>query len=152
MAQYASAHIGEEFDAVISSVCSFGVFARTEKLFEGLISVEELFSPRARVEFDEERMTLRAGGRTYRLGDKIRICIARADVPSGQIDFAPAIKEWKEEKTHRDSRSFAKKDFRRSSGKKSFDGKKSFEGKKSFDGKKNFRKGSKGNFRKPKQK
>ena len=93
MAQYASFHVGEEFDAVISSVCSFGVFARTEKLFEGLISVEDLFPPRARTEYDEERMILRAGERAFRLGDKLRVRIERADVPSGQIDFALAGKD-----------------------------------------------------------
>ena len=93
MAQYASFHIGEEMDAMITSVCSFGVFARTDKLFEGLISVENLFPPRARVEFDEERMTLRTDNRVYRLGDMLRIRIERADVPTGKIDFVLAGKD-----------------------------------------------------------
>ncbi len=92
MAQYASFHIGEEYEAVVSSVCSFGVFARTDKLFEGLIPVEALFG-RAPVTFDEDAHTLRArvggGTRTYRLGDTLTVRVESADVASGQIDLAP---------------------------------------------------------------
>jgi ribonuclease R len=54
MAQYASFHLGEEYEAQITSVCSFGVFARTDKLFEGLIPIEALFGRGARPDFDED--------------------------------------------------------------------------------------------------
>ena len=94
MAQYASFHIGEEYKATVTSVCSFGIFARTEKLFEGLLPLEALFSPFARVEFDETSLTLRgrAGGemRTYRLGDPLTVRVVRADIAAGQIDLALA--------------------------------------------------------------
>jgi len=90
MAQYASFHLGEEYEATVSSVCAFGVFARTEKYFEGLVPVEALFGMRTRVEYSEESMTLSGGGRTYRLGDRIRVTVTAADVTSGKIDFAPA--------------------------------------------------------------
>ncbi len=141
MAQYASFHIGEEYDAVISSVCSFGIFARTEKLFEGLINVEELFPPRARTEFDEERMTLRAGDRVYRLGDKLRIRIERADVPSGEIDFVPAEKVLADKTA---SKPYPKKEFShkytRSASRKPAGGRKN-------DGKRNFKGNKKGTRR-----
>ncbi len=94
MAQYASFHIGEEYDAQITSVCSFGVFARTDKLFEGLIPTEALFGRGARPDFNEDAHTLRgyAGGevRTYRLGDRLTVRVENADVAAGQIDFALA--------------------------------------------------------------
>lgn len=97
MAQYASFHIGEEYAAEITSVCSFGVFARTDKLFEGLIPIEALFGRGARPDFDEDAHTLRGrvGGeiRSYRLGDKITVRVENADVPAGQIDFSLAGEE-----------------------------------------------------------
>ena len=93
MAQYASFHIGEEYEAVVTSVCSFGVFARTDKLFEGLIPAEALFGT-ARTEFDEGSLTLRGridgGFCTVRIGDRIRVRVENADVPAGKIDLVPA--------------------------------------------------------------
>ena len=129
MAQYASFHVGEEYDAVISSVCSFGVFARTEKLFEGLIAVEHLFPPRTRTEYDEERMTLRADDRIYRLGDRIRVRIERADAASGEIDLVPAgstAAQIEADAKIRAERTFAKKNFRKPVGKKNVPGKRNF--------------------------
>lgn len=94
MAQYASFRVGEEYGAVISSVCSFGVFARTDKYFEGLIPLSELFSPGVHADFDESSLTLRGRcgkeRRTYRLGDRLTVTVARADVTAGQIDLALA--------------------------------------------------------------
>jgi len=89
MARYADLHAGEECDAIISSVCSFGIFARTDKLIEGLIPTELLFGRGAKPDYDEERMTLRLGERTFRLGEKIRIRIEHGDITTGRIDFAP---------------------------------------------------------------
>ena len=87
MAQYCCAHAGEEFDGIISSVCSFGIFVRTTKLFEGLIPVESLFSRRDTAVYNENSMTLKAGNRIYRLGDPIRVRVTRAEVATGRIDL-----------------------------------------------------------------
>ena len=87
MAQYCCAHVGEEFEGIISSVCSFGVFVRTTKLFEGLIPVEALFSRRDTAVYNEKSMTLKAGSRIYRLGDSIRVRVTRAEVATGRIDM-----------------------------------------------------------------
>ena len=87
MAQYCCAHVGEEFEGTISSVCSFGVFVRTAKLFEGLIPVEALFSRRDTAVYNEKSMTLKAGSRIYRLGDSIRVRVTRAEVATGRIDM-----------------------------------------------------------------
>lgn len=87
MAQYACAHVGEEFEGVISSVCSFGIFVTTSKLFEGLIPVENLFARRDTAVYNDRTMTLRAGSRIYRLGDPIRVRVCRAEVATGRIDM-----------------------------------------------------------------
>lgn len=122
MAQYAELHAGEECDAIVSSVTSFGLFARTDKLIEGLIPDEALFGFGARPIYDEDRQTLRVGERAYRLGDKIRIRIVHGDVTTGKIDFAPVgIELPRREFRKNDNR---KNDFRKNdkpqSGKKKF--------------------------------
>ncbi len=93
MAQYASLHIGEEYEAVICSVCHFGVFARTGKLFEGLLPLAELFDG-GEADFDEDSLTLsghvHGQRRTWRLGDRLTVRVAHADVPAGKIDFTLA--------------------------------------------------------------
>ena len=43
MAMYMSEHIGEEYDAVISGVTSFGIFAELPNTIEGLIPIESLY-------------------------------------------------------------------------------------------------------------
>ena len=82
-----SKHIGETFDGVISSVKSFGMYVELENSVEGLIRIDRL--PGGWFDFDEKTLSLyceRTGVR-YSIGDNVRVITARADIPSGQIDF-----------------------------------------------------------------
>ena len=82
---YMSQHIGEEFDAQISSVTSFGMFAELDNTCEGLIPISELpgsFS------YDEKNLSLRSTARVYRIGDYIRIAVADCDIPTRRVRFA----------------------------------------------------------------
>ncbi len=90
LARYAAAHLGEEYEATVTGVHLYGVFCRTEKLFEGLIPSEALFGEGARPEYLEERQTLRWGSRAVRLGDRLRVRVSAADVTTGNIDLLPA--------------------------------------------------------------
>lgn len=87
-ARFLGKHLGEEFDGVISSVAKFGIFV-TLRLFDvdGLVKVEELGNDY--FEFDEEKLTLkgRNGGKTYSIGDSIKIQVAAADHQMGRVDF-----------------------------------------------------------------
>jgi len=76
-ALYMTRHIGETFDAVICSVASFGFFARTDNLCEGLVPAITLGSD---TDYDEKNFTLKCGSSVYRLGDKIKVKIQDADV------------------------------------------------------------------------
>lgn len=69
-ARFMSEHIGEEFDAVISGVTEFGVFAELDNGVEGLIKAEKLA---ARCSFNEKALALRCGTRLLRFGDKITV-------------------------------------------------------------------------------
>lgn len=92
MALYMSRRIGEEYDAVITSVTSFGIFAKTDFMCEGMIPIAEFgFSP----VFNDKMLTLtaRLGGevRTFRLGDSIRIKVVSADIATGKISYSIII-------------------------------------------------------------
>ena len=90
MAEYMENHIGEEYDGIISSIMSFGVFVELENTVEGMIRFDKLGDEY--FIYDEDRKTL-LGEKTktmYHIGDKIRIRVIRADKQTRQIDFEKA--------------------------------------------------------------
>lgn len=84
---YMSKHIGECFDAQISSVTSFGLFAELENTCEGLLPLSDL--PGSFV-FDEKSLSLRSADAVYRIGDAIRVCVVEADIPTRRVRFSLA--------------------------------------------------------------
>ena len=86
-AEYMSQRIGMVYDAVISSVTSFGVFAETDFGIEGLISMTDLDDDY--YEYDEKSLILkgRNTGKVYSIGDSISIIVKRADANLREIDF-----------------------------------------------------------------
>ena len=69
--------VGNEFDAVISSVTSFGLFCELENTCEGLIPIEVLGDG---FKFREETLTLGRGNKQYKLGQSLRVRITDANV------------------------------------------------------------------------
>ncbi len=84
MCAYMRERIGEEYEAVISSVTSFGFFAKTQNLCEGLVSIESLGGG---FYFDKNAYTLARGKTVYRLGMRVKIRVKDADLALRQIDF-----------------------------------------------------------------
>lgn len=82
---YMGDFIGEEFDATICSVTSFGFFARCENLCEGLVPLESLGAP---FYFDEVSLTLSSGRKTFALGQKVRIRVKEANVITRRVTFS----------------------------------------------------------------
>ncbi|GAB6991913.1 ribonuclease R [Paenibacillus pini] len=79
--------VGEDFDGIISSVTSFGMFIELENTVEGLIRLSSLSDDY--YHFDESSMSL-IGERTsnvYRIGDDIKIRVARVNMDDHTIDF-----------------------------------------------------------------
>jgi ribonuclease R len=87
--EFMKRHVGEEFNAIISGVTNFGLFAEiTDLLVEGLIRVRDLRDDF--YVFDQKNFAL-IGRRTkkrYRLGDKVRVQVVRVDPEDREIDFA----------------------------------------------------------------
>ena len=87
MAQYMFARIGQEFDAKISGITSFGIFASLDNTIEGLISytaMEDFYF------FDESSYQAvgEKTGNVFKMGDKVRIKVVGADPIKGRIDFS----------------------------------------------------------------
>ena len=85
---YLSGRIGEEMDAVVTGVQSFGVFVRGVELpAEGLIHVSSLGEDDYR--FDRATHTLAGfrSGNVFRLGDLLRVSVFRVDVDRRELDF-----------------------------------------------------------------
>jgi ribonuclease R len=85
---YMRDRIGEEFTGSISSVVPFGIFVALDDVFiEGLVHVSEL--GRDYFHFDEKSHAM-VGERTgvrYRLSDRVRVKLMRADLETNKIDF-----------------------------------------------------------------
>ncbi|MBN1394457.1 MAG: ribonuclease R [Pirellulales bacterium] len=85
---YLGERIGEEMEAVVTGVESYGVFVQGVVLpAEGLVRVETLRDDRYR--FDRASHTLcgyRAGN-CFRLGDLVRVAVAGVDPARREIDF-----------------------------------------------------------------
>ncbi len=82
---YMSDKIGESFDATVTSVTSFGLFATLENTCEGLVPISEmpgLFT------FYEGDLTLRCSDIIYRLGDTVRVRLEEADMVRGKLRFS----------------------------------------------------------------
>ena len=86
-AEYMMQHIGEEFDGIITSVMSFGMFVELPNKIEGLIRVEDLKGDY--YEFNEATFSLvgKRNKRGYRLGDSIKVVVKSANKEMHTVDF-----------------------------------------------------------------
>ncbi|KAF3977304.1 MAG: ribonuclease R [Methylococcales symbiont of Iophon sp. n. MRB-2018] len=86
--EYMMDKIGEQFKGIITAVTGFGFFVELEGIYaEGLVHISNL--PQDYFHFDAKTHQL-MGERThirYRLGDKVKIKVARVDLDEKKIDF-----------------------------------------------------------------
>ncbi len=93
--QYMQQFVGEDFDGVISGVASFGFWVETvDTKCEGLVSVNSL------LEYDEFRhqesdyaLVGMRSGKKFRMGDKVKIKVAAANLIKRQLDYAWVVGE-----------------------------------------------------------
>ena len=85
-AEYMENYLGQEFEGVISSVVKFGLFVELPNTIEGLIHVTSL--PEF-YHFNERSLSLRGekSGTIFRVGQKIKVKVTKADKATGDIDF-----------------------------------------------------------------
>jgi ribonuclease R len=91
MVEFMAEKIGQEFDAHISGIQSYGIYCEIdENHCEGLVGMHDLDGDY--YDFDERNYQLvgRRHHQKYQLGDPIRIKVARANVEKRQLDFVLA--------------------------------------------------------------
>lgn len=89
--EYMGDHLGDEFDGVISGVTEWGLYVELdENKCEGLVPMRDLADDF--YDFDEKNYLLRGRrrGNVYRLGDKLRVRVANANLDKRQLDFVIA--------------------------------------------------------------
>ena len=82
-------HIGEEYNGTVSAVTSFGIFVALDEIFtEGLVHVSELGQDYFHYDQGKHWMLGERTGKRYRLGDRVRIKVMRADIETSKVDFS----------------------------------------------------------------
>ncbi len=85
-AEYMAGHLGESYDGVVSGVTQRGIFVELPNTVEGMVRISEMpghFEYDGKIEVRDLD-----SGRRLRVGDQVRVKAARADVSSGEVDFA----------------------------------------------------------------
>jgi predicted RNA-binding protein with RPS1 domain len=76
--------IGDELEGSICSVTSFGFFVRTDDMCEGLVPISSLNGD---FFFDEANYTLASNDRIFKLGQRVTVSVAEADIISRKVTF-----------------------------------------------------------------
>jgi ribonuclease R len=106
---YLSTRIGEEMDGVITGVIESGFFVEGAKLpAEGLVHVSSLQDDYYHFDRANHSLAGNREGNTWRLGDYVRVAVARVDVDQRELDFR-LIRRLKQRSAPRQSKSAPKK-------------------------------------------
>lgn len=82
---YMHERIGEEYDAVLSGVTSFGLFAELPNAIEGFIPLETL--PEDEYEYIEQKYMLRGRNFSFRIGEEIRVRVVSCHFDTRRTEF-----------------------------------------------------------------
>lgn len=89
--EYMQDKLGQVFQGTISAVTSFGIFVELDEIYvEGLVHVTSLRNDYYAFDAIKHRLVGERGGHVYRLGDKMKVLVARVDLDERKIDFEPA--------------------------------------------------------------
>jgi ribonuclease R len=86
-AEYMQDRINEEFEGIISSVTSFGLFVELPNTVEGLVHVTALDDDY--YIYDEDHLCLigERTKKTYKLGDEVKVKCSRVDIDNREVYF-----------------------------------------------------------------
>ena len=77
--------VGQDFDAIVSSVTNFGIFVELENTVEGLIKIEDL--PQDSYLFFEKQLKLKGQHHCFSIGDNLRVKLVSSNIYTRKIDF-----------------------------------------------------------------
>ena len=92
--EYMMDKVGQDFDGIITSVTGFGLFIELIDIYvEGLVHVTGLGDDYFQFDPNHHRMIGERTRKIYRLGDKVRVQVARVDLDERKIDFDMLFEE-----------------------------------------------------------
>jgi ribonuclease R len=85
---FLSKRVGEEMDAVVTGVEPFGLFVQGLAIpAEGLVPLDALPDDSYRYDRASHSLSGRRPGHSFRLGDRVRVAVARVDLERRELDF-----------------------------------------------------------------
>ncbi|MCP5159724.1 MAG: ribonuclease R [Gammaproteobacteria bacterium] len=88
--EYMLDKVGQIFDGIITGVTGFGLFLELRDVYvEGLVHVTALRNDYYQFDPIGHRLHGERSGQVYRLGDALRVQVARVDLDERKIDFEP---------------------------------------------------------------
>ncbi|MFA5017012.1 ribonuclease R [Methylobacter tundripaludum] len=92
--EYMMDKVGEEFPGIISAVTSFGFFVELAEIYvEGLVHISNLAQDYFHFDATSHQLRGERTGINYRLGDSVKVRVARVDLDEKKIDFELAQKQ-----------------------------------------------------------
>lgn len=86
--EYLSDKIGQTFNGLISGVSKWGIFVEVEgNKCEGMVQMKDIDDDFYYLDEENYCVIGQRNGRTYKLGDKVRIVVKKADLLKKQLDF-----------------------------------------------------------------
>ena len=87
-ARFMKAHVGEEFDGIITGVMSFGLFVEVQDyLVEGLISISTLTEDQYIYDEPSHRLVGVRTGKVFRLGDRVKVKVVGVDEERARLEL-----------------------------------------------------------------
>jgi len=86
--EYLQSHVGDEFSGVIAAVTGFGLFVELADIYiEGLVHISALPADYYHYDQGKQRLAGERSGRSFNLGDAVRVQVARVDLDDKKIDL-----------------------------------------------------------------
>jgi len=80
--------VGEDFDGIISGVTNFGIFVELAEIYvDGLVHITALGGDYYHFDPAKHRLLGERTRRSFRLGDPVRVKVARVNVDEAKVDF-----------------------------------------------------------------
>ena len=86
--EFLQKHVGQEYEGLVTSVTGFGMFVQLKDLMiDGLVHVTSLKRDYYHFDATHHRLVGEKTGRSYQLGDRVTVQVARVDMDERKIDF-----------------------------------------------------------------
>ena len=82
-----SQHLYEIYEGVISGITGWGIYVELANTCEGLVHVSSLRGDYYRFDANNYELKGEGTGKTFKLGETIKVMVSNVDISTGTIDF-----------------------------------------------------------------